>query len=199
VTASATSKAGRHNSAREIKPGSGNEMTMVITDARSSIAQLRTIVAALGERTAPPWWRTTLLTDVGLRIGARVFPRTAASSALKSVFHAAQIDHDQRIGSNRYHLFRLPPDLERDLISERFTAKHAIEDLLRTDVDGLLTLLQSIADGKKPGREGGPVRIGSLDEVRDRSWVPMCAAEYLSAITTGVRRFPYFESSERHR
>jgi len=27
---------------------------------------LRTIVAALGERTAPPWWRTRFLTDVGL-------------------------------------------------------------------------------------------------------------------------------------
>src|SRR6266566_8935669 len=75
---------------------------------------LRTIVAALGERTTPPRWRTQFLTDFGLRALARVFPRTPVHAALDSVFVAARLEHDQRIGLGwRCHLFRLPESAER--------------------------------------------------------------------------------------
>src|ERR1035441_5172799 len=85
----------------------------------STVKELRSIVAAVGERTTPAWWHTRILTDVGLRVTGKVFPRTALTTALKSVSHVAQVDHDQRVGSDRYHLFRLPPEIECDLFGQR--------------------------------------------------------------------------------
>src|SRR5260370_1713187 len=80
-----------------------------LTENIRNILQLRRIVAALGERTTPPWWRTQFLSEFGVRALTRVFPRTSASAALNSVLIAAREDHDKRIGiGGRHHLFRLP-------------------------------------------------------------------------------------------
>jgi len=43
-------------------------------DQIRGILLLRTVVAMLGERILPPWWRTQFLTDFGLRALTRVFP-----------------------------------------------------------------------------------------------------------------------------
>ena len=103
------------------------------TEATMELALLRALVAALGERTTPPWWRTQFLTDVGLRALARVFPRTAPSAAVSSTTIAAQADHDKRIGvGRRFHLFRLPQDLER------FLSAALSEDQLRIRVAELV-------------------------------------------------------------
>src|SRR5262245_40492838 len=92
------------------------------------ILLLRTIVAMLGERTTPPWWRTQFLTDVGLRALTRVFPRTAASAALNSVLIVARGDHDKRIGvGGRYHLFRLPASMEHAVMLLTSEAIFAVE------------------------------------------------------------------------
>src|SRR2546425_5415498 len=74
---------------------------------------LRAVVAALGERADPPWWRTQFLTEAGLRATQRIFPRTGVAAAIKSTSAAAKAEHDRLIGiGGRYHLFRLPTSLE---------------------------------------------------------------------------------------
>src|SRR5881628_1017915 len=91
---------------------------MVSPEKVREILLLRLIVAALGERSTPPWWKTQFLTDVGMRAMSRIFPRTALMAALNSVSIVAQEDHDKRIGvGGRYHLFRLPTLLEHAIAS----------------------------------------------------------------------------------
>ena len=98
-----------------------------LPDKIRNILLLRTLVATLGERTSPPWWRTQFLTDFGLRTLTRVFPRTAPSAALSSVVIAARDDHDKRIGiGRRYHLFRLPSNMEHALATRLTMAAFAV-------------------------------------------------------------------------
>lgn len=80
----------------EAKTGESDEIEVLVI--------LRAVVAALGERTTPPWWRTQFLTDAGLRAVSRIFPRTAVSSAVTSACIAARSEHDRLIGvGKRYH------------------------------------------------------------------------------------------------
>src|SRR5438128_9303831 len=69
---------------------------VVSSEKVREILLLRLIVATLGERATPPWWKTQFLTDVGMRSMARIFPRTALSAALNSVSIVAREDHDRR-------------------------------------------------------------------------------------------------------
>jgi hypothetical protein len=77
--------------------------------AAQQVALLRAIIAALGERASPPWWRTQFLTEIGLRTVGRIVPRTAVPAAVVSTSIAARAEHDRWIGvGRRFHLFRLP-------------------------------------------------------------------------------------------
>ena len=78
---------------------------------------LRTIIAALGERVTPPWWRTQFLTDFGLRTIARVFPRTP-SMVNGIAFKARQAD--------RLAFFEQRLPIERNIVRTG-----SFEDMLR--------------------------------------------------------------------
>jgi hypothetical protein len=134
------------------------------------ILLLRTIVAMLGERTTPPWWRTQFLTDVGLRALTRVFPRTAASAALSSVLMAARVEHDKRIGlGGRYHLFRLPGSLEHGvalLLSEEAFATQT-GALVSKGRDDLIHELATMARGREGTTGEGPIRLGSSASIAE--------------------------------
>lgn len=163
------------------------------------ILLLRTIVATLGERTTPPWWRTEFLTDVGLRALTRVFPRTAASAALSSVLIAARVEHDRRIGlGGRYHLFRLPGNLEHGaalLMSEKaFTTRTAA--LVSKGPDDLIHDLATIARGRKESTAEGPIRLGPSAGIADPLGIEGLAAHYRYSFETSHQAFPYFGDSE---
>ena len=162
----------------------------------STVKELRAIVAAVGERTTPAWWHTKILTDVGLRVTGKVFPRTALTTALKSVSHLAQLDHDQRVGRDRYHLFRLPPEIECDLVEPLMNRDEIAESeaTVIADLNGLIAYLKRIAGPENAGPGEGPVRIGSFRDLGSTKWVSVCAAQYLASVESGVRRFPYFDS-----
>jgi hypothetical protein len=119
-----------------------------------SLLTLRAVVAGLGERATPPWWRTQFLTDAGLRAIARVFPRTAVAAAIRSASAAARPEHDRLIGvGKRYHLFRLPTEFERsieDHLAEP-ARQAALADILKGGTDALLGELKRISnDSEKP-------------------------------------------------
>ena len=160
------------------------------------VKELRAIVAAVGERTKPAWWHTNILTDVGLRISCRVFPRTALTAALQSVSLVAQLEHDQRVGRDRYHLFRLPPEIECDLVEPLMNRDEIadIEAAVIADLNGLITYLKGIAGPERVGPGEGPVRMGSFKDLGSAKWASVCAAQYLASVESGIRRFPYFDS-----
>jgi len=165
------------------------------------IRDLRAVVAAIGERTDPPWWHTNMLTDLGLRVAGRVFPRTAVQAALKSVSVVAQHDHDQRVGWDRYHLFRLPPEIERNLFpppADSLDIRY-IEVPISADLTALITSLKGIAALKETIATEGPVKIGTVNDLNNGEWIPFCAAQYLASVETGVRCYPYFGRPEPSR
>ena len=170
-----------------------------LNDRIREMTLLRAIVAALGERVAPPWWRTQFLTDVGLRSLGRIFPRTSIRAALRSTSVAARADHDKRIGiGRRHHLFRFPISLEQgaaalmkdDLFCGEVTA------LLKASQNDLLQALATAGMSRKVAAAEGPIRIGSAERLLEPSALEEIASHYRTSIETGRRVFPYFEGRE---
>jgi hypothetical protein len=160
---------------------------------------LRAIVAALGERVAPPWWRTQFLTDVGLRALGRVFARTSICAAFRSTSVAARADHDKRIGiGRRYHLFRFPVHLEQGTAAlikdDPFCSE--VTALLKAPQDVLLQALAVTAKSHKVVAAEGPIRIGPAERLLEPSALEAIASHYRTSIETGRRVFPYFEGNE---
>jgi hypothetical protein len=180
-------------------------MTTATVDSHAQIVailELRTIVAALGERSTPPWWRTQFLKDVGLRGLSRVFPRTASSAALGSVLIAAREDHDKRIGigsGGRYHLFRLPASIEQAIASAMSDASYAprAASLAAGHSDEFIQHLETIAQPRKTEAAEGPVRIGPCTGILKMDSIASLAGHYADSFRTGRRAFPYFDDVER--
>ena len=164
------------------------------------LVRVRIVVAALGEGASPPWWRTQFLTDVGLRTARRVFPRTALACALNSVSIAARADHDRRIGvGGRYHLFRLPSAVEHRIageVGEESLGAEIGSLIANGRVDGLIQTLTDASNGRHVVGADGPVNLGSISRVVEKSNVEELAAYYHSSIESGRRVFPYFEDVE---
>jgi hypothetical protein len=172
------------------------------SEAVRRLVLLRTLVAALGERANPPWWRTQFLTDVGIRALDRVFPRTATQAALESTTVVARADHDKRIGvGRRYHLFRLPTNLEQSVLDA------LKEELFHTEATAVLKkpqheLLQELAAMAKSPRNPsgeGAIRIGPAGRLLETSGIAEMAAHYRASFETGHRLFPYFDEEEDRR
>lgn len=166
------------------------------------IVLLRTIVAILGERATPSWWRTQFLTDVGLRALTRVFPRTAASAALSSVQIAARVEHDKRIGlGERYHLFRLPANLEHGVAlvmsEEAFATQTGA--LVSKRPEDLIHELATMAHSRKETIAEGPIRLGSIAAIAESIGIEGLAALYWHSFETRRRAYPYFGELEGRR
>jgi hypothetical protein len=171
----------------------------VSPDQVRQILRLRILVAALGERTTPQWWRTQFLKEVGLRAMGRVFPRTAVSAALKSVTIAACAEHDKRIGvGGRYHLFRLPVALEQSLAAtmseDEFRSQTSA--IIAKEQEGLIQELVAMANGRTIASADGPVKLGSVARLAEKAGVEELAANYRLSFEMNRRTFPYFEDGE---
>jgi hypothetical protein len=165
------------------------------SDPLYDLLLLRTFVAVLGERATPQWWRTQFLTDIGLRTLTRVFPRTAPSAALSSVVIAARDDHDKRIGiGRRYHLFRLPSNMEHALAAQLTMAAFAVRmmNIVSRGRDDLIHQIATMVNGRDAAAAGGPVRVGSIADI-GRDGIERLATEYHHSFETDRRAFPYFD------
>lgn len=173
--------------------GSG-ELTVV-----GNLLLLRALVATLGERADPPWWRTQFLTDAGLRATQRIFPRTGLAAAIKSTSAAAQAEHDRLIGiGGRYHLFRLPTSLENG-VAHALCDKDKLTEpgsVLSGGIDSLRATLESLSGGKRVVHAGGPISLGRSSRLDKAAGVADLAAYYHAAFGDSVRSYPYFDEVE---
>ena len=156
----------------------------------ADLAQVRILVAAIGERTAPPWWPTQFLSPTGQKWMARVLPRTEFAARVSATTMAAVRAHEAAIGGrDRYHLFRLPSALESATQREARALSDHISDASLAEV---LRQLGQFA-GEHEGAPGtGPVLIADLAHIGRPATVQVLAATYLAAASTGRRVFPYF-------
>jgi hypothetical protein len=133
---------------------------------------------------------------------ARVFPRTPVHAALNSVFVAARLEHDQRIGlGKRYHLFRLPESVERavsDVISEpTFSAQAAA--MVADTQNTLRDKLAGMASKQELPRVDGPISLGSIAKMTEPTVLASLAAHYWNSFESARRVFPYFAELEERR
>jgi hypothetical protein len=168
-------------------------------ECSQQLLTVRTLVAALGEQPPSPWWRTQFLTEAGLRVTTRIFPRTAVAAAINSVSEAARRDHDARVGvGRRYHLFRLPTEWEDGLATSlmRQESQAEVKQLLQSGPERLLSKLESLAQGSKRVGKEGPIALGSAALLRAPGAIAELAAHYFHAFTHSQRCYPYFEHEE---
>ena len=88
-------------------------------------AEIRYLVAFLGEKTQFNWWKTTVLCATGEKYHAMLFPRSGALSTILAVTRAAETHHDEALGKNRsFHLFRMPTAIEQALHTHYLKGDH---------------------------------------------------------------------------
>jgi hypothetical protein len=161
------------------------------------VLRLRALVLALGEVSAPPWWRTEYLSGAGLRILERIYPRTAFAAALHASGAAARTIHDASTGrGNIYHLFRLPIPRERE-IRTILLATHGrqLTEELRPalgDKDALMESLHALAV-EVPEEVIGPWCTGKSRDLQRSEVYKRMAGAYIRGFETGKKIFPYVE------
>ena len=100
--------------------------------------------------------------------------------------------HDERIGvGNVHHLFRLPEDLEQDILGVIMgDTVDQIAQITRSAESARQWLIE--ASGSDRQHSEGPVRIGSIGVIHQLSSWADVAACYLTSFDRGIPTFPFF-------
>jgi hypothetical protein len=164
-----------------------------------TIAQLRTSVAYLGERAQHHWWPSAFFDPTGPAFLQPVFSRTAFLAQYHGAQQAAGLVHDEYIGvgSAVFHLFRLPESLEQELhqiAGDPEQAERLKINLISPD-RALQTLLDLAGESADAKPETGPVRIGSTDQLTQRTLWQKIARCYYAAFIQGARSYPYIAAA----
>jgi hypothetical protein len=162
-----------------------------------SIIEARFLVASLGEIASPPWWRSEATSVVGRKMLERLYPRTFLAASLETSSRAACIEHDLRVGRlGAYHLFRLPSAYEA-VIHDQIQLP-ATKLLLQTtaaldEVEQILATLSELAGNENLTMARGPVKCGTIDDLRSSRPIQRMCAAYLSAFRGSWTVYPYLE------
>ena len=162
----------------------------------SPLAQLRVLVAHLGEMSRPAWWNSEFTTPAGLDFSRYNFTRSHVSAAVAGATVAARSMHDERIGrKGTRHLFRLDAGLERAIHREILEADQDELAGMIESADVALANLRSLAQQTVDAPDG-PVQVGRLGEEERARAVVDLAAHYLSGFESGRVVLPYFAGSK---
>lgn len=156
------------------------------------LLRIRLLVAALGERLPPPWWRSQFLTPTGLRYVERIFPRRPLAAALASATLAARREHDANLSIQTYHLFRLPPHLEGQFAESVRDGALDVKDL-PDSVEMLSEALERFDLGANCPTGSGPKSLGQINKLLNPDTLGWIASMYATAVREQTRAYPYFE------
>ena len=152
-----------------------------------SILKLRVCVAFMGEKEQIGWWPSSFLSRSGEAFLTPVFPKTAALARVDGASRAAQLIHDEYIGTgNVYHLFRLPENLEQAM-SEALISDATVLDLIASEETARAGLKALAAGGNTNG--AGPLLLGS--EINENI-IGRMADAYLHGFQAEEQVFPYY-------
>jgi hypothetical protein len=169
----------------------------------SFLLRLRIIVLALGEVPELGWWKSQFISRVGISYLNRMYPRSDFAAAVRSALRAAKPVHDVSIGvGHTAHLFRLPGDLERKmdfLLRDQSAELHTSFANVLGQRDQLLQELSMMGDFAQQSASAvtGPVRLGSLADIRRSDLPTRLAGTYYAAFRDGVRVYPYFAGESK--
>ena len=167
---------------------------------------LRLLVGYLGERAQGAWWPTAFYEPSGRLFLEPVFGKTARLAQYHGVLEAARRLHDDHLSVNRYHLFRLPEEVEQNLhgLIER-QVREAATPPVPQNQEAALAALQSLALADAPSPDGaaanqdpaalphreGPLAIGSIQQLHHPDTLKSIAAAYGAAFAQGTKTYPY--------
>lgn len=158
--------------------------------------RLRAVVLALGESTAPAWWKTEFLNETGLRFLERLYPRTSFQAAVHAAGKAASDAHDRAVGRiGVYHLFRLPESLETELHRMPPDPADGFFPTLRNALgrpEELMKLLAPMCGGDRADAAPGAKKIGTDKDIMTTAGIRKTAAVYYTAFARNNPGFPYF-------
>ena len=169
------------------------------------ILRLRAVVLALGESTAPAWWKTEFMNETGLRFLERIYPRTSFQAAVHAAGKAASDAHDRAVGRiGVYHLFRLPESLETELHRMPPDPADDFHPTLRNALgqpEELMKLLAPMCRGERADAAPGAKKIGTHRDIMTAAGIRKTAAVYHTAFGRNEPGFPYFiaETDGGHR
>lgn len=160
------------------------------------VFRLRALVLAIGESTAPAWWKTEFMNETGLRFLDRLYPRTSFQSAVHAAGKAASDAHDRAVGRvGVYHLFRLPESLETEIARIPPNSDEGFFSALRAALgqpDKLIDLLIPLCGGAGAEADPGAKRIGTDKDLMTTAGFERAASVYHHAFAQGKPGFPYF-------
>lgn len=155
--------------------------------------KLRVLVGYLGERSQFGWWPTAFFDPSGRAFLSPVFARSVPLSQYHGTLEAARRVHDDFIGvgSDAFHLFRLPGAWEQDLHRLAQDA-NVMAPLLAQTVsrEAALDSLAALAEGTTD-RADGPVAVAGIYAARQKDTPRTLARLYLGAYQSDTRTYPY--------
>ncbi len=160
------------------------------------VFRLRALVLALGESTAPAWWKTEFMNETGLRFLERLYPRTPFQAAVHAAGKAASDAHDRAVGRvGVYHLFRFPEFMETEMNRMPPDSDEGFFLGLRTALgrpEKLMELLAPLCGGTGTDASPGAKRIGTDKDLMTTAGFEKTASVYHHAFAQGKPGFPYF-------
>jgi hypothetical protein len=127
------------------------------------------------------WSTQQVLNNNSIDFFKYILPKTKEKAILNLAIQITCLDHNKNIQGNKYHLFSLPYNIERNL---------KVSDLLLKNND-YLPELEKIAGGIAIEGKPGPVLVGTLDELSSNEIYQVLAKHYFLAFKNGYKTFPY--------
>jgi hypothetical protein len=163
--------------------------------------RLRALVLALGESVPSPWWKTSFMSETGLRFLERLYPRSFFHAAVHAAGKAACDIHDRAVGRiGVYHLFRLPESLEAEVHAILPSQDEDFFTRFRARLGKpaeLLEMLMTLGAGDAGQDAGpGPRRIGAVADLMTLPTFSRTASFYYGAFSRGKPGFPYFSAEK---
>lgn len=161
-----------------------------------TIAELRVLVGFLGEKGQSNWWGSEFFSPTATAFLAPIFNRSLFLAQYHGATAAAAKIHDDAIGVGRiYHLFRLPIGLEQ-ASAEALNDTAFVQTLQSKLISRELALarLSELAVDQEQASPG-PISLGKMSEDLNVE-LQRAASFYLSAITAGIKTFPYVREAE---
>jgi len=164
-----------------------------------TIAQLRILVAYLGERTQHNWWSSVFFGAASPSFLNPVFVRTTFLAQYHGAQQAANLVHDEfiGIGGRVFHLFRLPEAMEQEL--HDYLSDPELTERLKIVITSpdraLQALLELAGDTAEVKPETGPLHIGATEQISQRNLWHKAARYYYAAFVQGTRTYPYLASA----
>lgn len=148
--------------------------------------RLRSNIIILGE--FHNWWPAKVISEKGEEFLDYILPKTRTSAVQQLATEICRLEHDNKIGPGRYHIFRLPQKWEEEIFN---TLKNIQYNHKEFSENELMNELLKMSSGISASTSKGPLMIGTHNELNDPAVFQSFAKHYYEAFKNEYRTYPY--------